>query len=44
MTWMQKKMGSGGNACFGHGRRESGVKRWGMDVETTSNKSSLRDI
>ncbi len=39
-----KKVGSGGEACFGHGRRESGVKWWGMDVEITSNKSSLGDI
>ncbi len=32
-----KMVGSGGGACFGHGRHESGVKWWSMDVEITSN-------
>jgi hypothetical protein len=34
-----ERVRSSGEACFGCGRHESGVKWWGTDVETTPNRA-----
>jgi hypothetical protein len=34
-----ERMGSSDGACFGRGRCESGVRWWGTDADTTSNRA-----